>query len=90
MSSGPVAMAVLVLLAIASLYSWTVILGKMSLFSKATRQSQRFLRGFRKATRLQEIATLAVECKASPLAPVFEASTRPTSGRRAALDRRAI
>jgi len=73
MSSGPVAMAVLVLLLIASLYSWTVILGKMSLFSKATRQSQRFLRGFRKATRLQEIATLAVECKASPLAPVFEA-----------------
>jgi biopolymer transport protein TolQ len=71
-NSGPVAMAVLVLLFVASLYSWTVILGKMSTFRRATRESQRFLRGFRKATRLQEITVLAVQCKASPLAQVFE------------------
>ena len=71
-NSGPVAMAVLVLLLIASLYSWTVILGKMSTFRKATKESQRFLRAFRKATRLQEMATVAEECKASPLAQVFE------------------
>jgi biopolymer transport protein TolQ len=71
-NSGPVAMAVLVLLLIASLYSWSVILNKMSSFRKATRESQRFLRAFRKATRLQEMATVAEECKASPLAQVFE------------------
>jgi biopolymer transport protein TolQ len=71
-NSGPVAMGVLVLLAIASLYSWSVIFGKISTFGKATKQSQRFLRGFRKATRLQEMTELAVECKASPLAQVFE------------------
>jgi biopolymer transport protein TolQ len=71
-NSGPVAMAVLVLLLFASLYSWTVILGKTSAFGKATRESQRFLRGFRKATRLQEITVLATQCKASPLAQVFE------------------
>jgi biopolymer transport protein TolQ len=71
-NSGPVAMAVLVLLLLASLYSWTVILGKMSSFSKATNESRRFLRGFRKATRLQEISVLADQCKASPLAQVFE------------------
>jgi biopolymer transport protein TolQ len=65
-------MAVLVLLLIASLYSWSVILGKMSTFRKATRESQRFIRAFRKATRLQEMATVAEECKASPLAQVFE------------------
>jgi biopolymer transport protein ExbB/TolQ len=69
---GPVAMAVLVLLLFASLYSWTVILGKTSPSSKATRESQRFIRAFRKATRLQEIAALATECQASPLAQVFE------------------
>jgi len=63
---------VLVLLLFASLYSWTVILGKTSAFGKATRESQRFLRGFRKATRLQEITVLATQCKASPLAQVFE------------------
>ena len=65
-------MAVLVILAIASLYSWPVILGKISHFRKATSQSRHFIRAFRKASRLQEIATLAAECKASPLAQVFE------------------
>ena len=72
MNSGPVAMAVLVVLLIASLYSWTVILGKSSSLGKATRESRRFVQAFRKATRLVEIATLAQECKASPLAQVFE------------------
>jgi biopolymer transport protein TolQ len=71
-NSGPVAMAVLVLLLIASIYSWTVILGKASTFSKATKESRRFIRAFRKATRLQEIATLATDFKLSPLAQVFE------------------
>ena len=65
-------MTVLVLLMIASLYSWTVILAKMASFSNATKQSQRFFRGFRTASRLQEIATLATECPKSPLAQVFE------------------
>ncbi len=62
----------LVLLLVASLYSWTVILGKMSTFSKATKQSRKFIRAFRKATRLQEIAALTGEYSASPLAQVFE------------------
>jgi len=69
---GPVAVGVLILLLIASLYSWTVTLGKISTFSKAAKESRRFIRGFRKATRLQEIVTLAAECKKSPLAQVFE------------------
>jgi biopolymer transport protein TolQ len=69
---GPVAGAVLVLLLLASLYSWTVILGKVSSFGRATRETRRFIRAFRKATRLQEIATMASDCKASPLAQVFE------------------
>jgi biopolymer transport protein TolQ len=72
MNSGPVALAVLLLLLIASLYSWTVILGKMSTFRKATRESQRFIRAFRMATRLQEMAAISEECKASPLAQVFD------------------
>jgi biopolymer transport protein TolQ len=69
---GPIAVGVLVLLLIASLYSWTVILGKMSTFRKATKDSRRFIGAFRKATRLQEIAALAPKCQASPLAQVFE------------------
>jgi biopolymer transport protein TolQ len=69
---GPVALGVLIVLLISSLYSWTIILGKLSLFRKVTNESRRFVRSFRKATRLQEISTLAVDFKTSPLAAVFE------------------
>jgi biopolymer transport protein TolQ len=69
---GGVAMGVLVVLLLASLYSWTVILGKISTFSKATKESKRFIRTFRKASRLQEIATLTPDFKASPLAQIFD------------------
>ncbi len=69
---GPVAMAVLVLLLAASLYSWTVILNKISIFRKATRESRLFVRAFRKASRLQEVAAMTGDYKLSPLAQVFE------------------
>lgn len=71
-NSGPVAMAVLVLLLVASVYSWTVILGKISTFGKATKESRRFIRAFRKASRLQEIATVSEQFKPSPLVNVFD------------------
>ena len=63
---GPVAVCVLVLLLIASLYSWTVILGKASAFKKATRESKRFIRAFRKASQLKEIAALAKRVPGKP------------------------
>lgn len=69
---GAVAIAVLVLLLIASLYSWTVIFGKAILFSRATGESRRFMRAFHKATRLNEISLITGDYKASPLAQVFE------------------
>jgi biopolymer transport protein TolQ len=71
-NSGPIAQGVLVLLFVASFYSWAVILRKSMTFRRATAASQRFLRAFRTASRLQEMAAVAVECKASPLAQVFE------------------
>jgi biopolymer transport protein TolQ len=69
---GPIALFVLGLLLIASLYSWTIIFGKMGSFGKATNESRKFIRAFRKATRLNEISALAENYKASPLAQVFE------------------
>lgn len=69
---GPVAWAVLVILAFMSLYSWAIILSKWSLFRKARTQSHRFLRAFRKATRLQEISAVSDQFKPSPLVPVFD------------------
>ena len=83
-NSGAVALAVLFVLAIASIYSWTLIFSKMSTFSKATKQSRRFIRTFRKATRLQEIAAITADYQPSPLALVFdevyEAYKRQTGG----------
>jgi biopolymer transport protein TolQ len=69
---GPIAVGVLLLLLFASLFSWTIIFGKMSAFKRATSQSRRFVRAFRKASKLQEISSLATECAGSPLAQVFE------------------
>jgi len=71
-NSGPVAMAVLGLLLIASLYSWAIILGKWGAFKRARAQSNRFLRAFRKANRLQEIAAVSEQFKPSPLVNVFD------------------
>lgn len=71
-NSRPIAIGVLILLLIASLYSWTVIFGKMGTFSRVTKQSRRFLRTFRKATRLNEIAAVSADYQPSPLVAVFE------------------
>ncbi|MGH9599565.1 MAG: MotA/TolQ/ExbB proton channel family protein [Terracidiphilus sp.] len=69
---GPVAIAVLIVLAFASLYSWTVILGKMGAFRRATNESRKFIRTFRRANSLKDIAAATSEFGASPLAQVFE------------------
>ena len=69
---GGIAVGVLVLLGFASLYSWTLILGKTGTFRRATSQSRRFVKLFRNASRLSEIAAMASDCPASPLAQVFE------------------
>jgi biopolymer transport protein TolQ len=71
-NSGSVALSVLGLLLLASIYSWTVIISKAGAFSKATRQSRQFLRAFRKATRLQEISQYSAQFPHSPLAQVFD------------------
>jgi len=71
-NSGPIAMTVLGVLLVASLFSWAIILGKWISFRRARAQSRRFLRAFRKANRLQEIATVSEQFKPSPLVNVFD------------------
>jgi len=70
-NSGPVAFAVLVILLLASIFSWAIMFSKWSSFSRAHTQSQRFVRAFRKSTRLSEIAAVAEQFQPSPLVPVF-------------------
>ncbi len=75
-STGAVAKFVLLTLLAFSLISWAIILTKWSLLRRARLQSGRFLRAFRKAQRLQDIATVADQFRPSPLVGVFEGGFR--------------
>jgi len=70
-NSGPVAFAVLIVLLIASIFSWTIMLSKWSSFRRARSKGQQFLRTFRRSGRLSEIAAVAEQFKPSPLVAVF-------------------
>src|SRR5438552_11343272 len=70
--TGVVAKFVLLLLLAFSLVSWAIILSKWSLLRRARVQSGRFLRAFRKAQRLQDVAAVAEQFRPSPLVGVFE------------------
>jgi biopolymer transport protein TolQ len=70
-SSGPIALAVLITLLVASIFSWAIILSKARVFGRARKQSLGFLRAFRKSGRLSEIAAVADQFQPSPLVSVF-------------------
>ncbi len=70
--SGPVAQVVLIILLLFSIFSWAIIISKWNLLRRARVQSARFLRAFRKAARMQDIAAVAEQFKPSPLVGVFE------------------
>jgi biopolymer transport protein TolQ len=70
--TGLVAKVVLIILFIFSILSWSVILSKWGSLKRARVQSGRFLRAFRKAQRLQDVAAVSEQFKPSPLVPVFE------------------
>ncbi|MGH9570444.1 MAG: protein TolQ [Candidatus Angelobacter sp.] len=70
--SGLVAKAVLLILLIFSVLSWAIILSKWSSLKRARTQSGRFIRAFRRAQRLQDVAAVSEQFKPSPLVPVFD------------------
>jgi biopolymer transport protein TolQ len=72
MQTGAVAQLVLLILLIFSLMSWSIILSKWSALGRARTSSGRFLRAFRKAHRLQDIAAVSDQFKPSPLVAVFD------------------
>src|SRR5437764_2703244 len=72
-NTGAVAKLVLLTLLIFSLISWAIILTKWRLLRRARVQSGRFVRAFRKAQRLQDVAAVAEQFRPSPLVGVFEA-----------------
>lgn len=72
LQSGTVAKTVLVFLLAFSVVSWAVILSKWRLISNARSQSGRFIRAFRKAQRMQDVASVANQFRPSPLVGVLE------------------
>ena len=72
LESGAVAKTVLVILLLFSIFSWSIILSKWGSFRRARVQSGRFLRAYRKAQRLQDIAAVAEQFAPSPLVTVFQ------------------
>ena len=71
-ATGLIAKIVLLILLAFSLLSWSIIVAKAGLFRRATVQSGRFVRAFRRANRLQELSSVAEQFKPSPLVAVLE------------------
>src|SRR5690349_18388282 len=74
--TGAVAQFVLVLLLAFSIVSWAIILSKWAAVKRARVQSGRFLRAFRRAQRLQDVAAVSEQFKPSPLVGVFQQGFR--------------
>ncbi len=70
--SEPVAQLVMGLLGMLSLTSWTIIFSKLAQFGRARRANLRFLRAFRKATRLDAVAAASEQYRGAPLVTVFD------------------
>jgi biopolymer transport protein TolQ len=68
----PVPLAVIVLLILFSLFSWTIVFSKSSVFSRARRQNRNFLRAFRKADNLQAVALASEQFATAPMVAVFD------------------
>jgi biopolymer transport protein TolQ len=71
--TGPVARTVVVILLLASLWSWGIIFSKALLLRKVERESEVFWKIFRKGQNLSEISTASETLHFTPLGPVFSA-----------------
>jgi biopolymer transport protein TolQ len=71
-TSGIIPNAVVGFLALASLLSWTIIISKGAMLRGAQNSNRKFLRAFRKASRLDAIAAASEQFRAAPLVGVFD------------------
>src|SRR5438270_10451553 len=70
---GPVVTAVLIILVLSSLGSWTIIFRKVLHLRRAQRESVAFLDHFWRSKRLDSIYVASEEMPLSPVAQVFRA-----------------
>ena len=65
-------MAVLGILAVGSLYSWTIIFSKLGTFRHARSADTRFLKAFRRSKGLEAVMVASEQFRPSPLVSVFD------------------
>lgn len=70
--STPLTIGVLLILLLFSIFSWTIIFSKWSVFRRARRQNARFLRAFRKANGLEAVMVASEQFRPSPLVALFQ------------------
>lgn len=71
LASSLLSKAVLLILLIFSIFSWAIIFRKLAVFRKLRRQSETFIRMFRKSKRFSEISTASESLRNTPLVEVF-------------------
>jgi len=71
-SSGPFPLAIIGVLSLFSLASWAIFFAKTGTFRRARNANARFLRAFRKATRLDAVHAAVEQFKGAPLVTVFD------------------
>jgi biopolymer transport protein TolQ len=80
LSAGPIAKAVLAVLAIFSIISWALIVEKWWQFRRVRRQTLAFLKVFREGRRPSVVAVAAKKLRESPLAQLYVAAYHETAG----------
>lgn len=73
LDSGPMAKLIFAILALFSLASWAIIIGKLVQLRRADQQSEKFLEAFHRSQRFSEVNALAGKLSASPLVGIFQA-----------------
>ena len=68
----PVPLAVIAILVLFSLFSWTIVFSKSGVFSRARRNNRNFLRAVRKADNLRSVAVASEQFGTAPLVAVFD------------------
>ncbi len=71
-SSSPVAKAVLLILALFSILSWSIVLYKLWAFRRAERHTSSFLDVFRRSNKFSEVQAVCQSLKDSPLVGLFQ------------------
>jgi biopolymer transport protein TolQ len=71
-TTDPVSIVVYTVLGLASVLSWTLILSKWLALRGAQNSNRKFLRAFRKATRLDAVAAASEQFQSAPLVGVFD------------------